>query len=1154
MASNGTPSPPRSATPAASSEAAMPSQVLQQPTDSSALASPSREVASNNDAAQGRSSHPPGSLPSWNPAELLQPGRRANSAIDLRSGLTNHAMSAPHLSSRDRSSSGAPTPMVFQFATGDESTNSGFTSEASTPSNSGEPRQNGVGNWIERMNNVQSRSAVPQAKRRKTEDGQDFAARTSNIPVRGGSGILGSYVREKRLEGDAQGSPASATVDLTGANDDDVMIMSDPKDEEVCYGMVKSGLNCFRVPAPKPGMQSLWGPGYQPGIKINLKRQVGDKSLKIQACDHTREIVGVVEPNSAAAFCPLLDTNIRLRTDCRIPPHPKKAGEEPGQPTSRSYTLDVVMYGPKKYAKNVGLLLQKHNLKLLAPYLVQKGIQVYNPHNTLYCPPPPKVYPTNSQGSFAGVANRTVEEIRSEVMGVFDSLKRNEDLPSADPPPTILTPLLKHQKQGLFFMAMREKTLQEQEHQEAMVSFWKTKINAKGERVYSNAITGQEQRSPPPETRGGILADMMGLGKTLSILSLVASSTNDAQVWEGLTPVQRPPTDARPAKDDGYMMMQQASFEPAPIVRHSKTTLIVCPLSTITNWEEQMKQHVQAGALSYHIYHGANRIKDVDRLASFDIVITTYGSVSNELSSRRKRKEGLYPLEEIGWFRIVLDEAHMIREQSTLQFKAMCRLQAERRWAVTGTPVQNRLDDLAALLAFLRLHPFHDRPKFNRFIVEPFKACDPEIVPKLRVLVDTITLRRLKDKIDLPPREDLVVRLDFSPEERGIYEMFARNAQDRVRVLAGSNIGKALGGNTYIHILKAILRLRLLCAHGKELLNDEDLTALKGMSAEMAIDIDDDDDNDGPTLSHQKAHEMFALMQDTNNDACIECTKKLNAGDGQNLDAENQDDILGYMTPCFHVLCRSCVRGYHERAKALLVPGQSSGPCPVCNSHVRLELVELRRDDVDAEHDGPAKSKAKNVRKKIEKYDGPHTKTKALIEDLLKSRAASAANPEEPPFKSVVFSGWTSHLDLIELALSAAGISFARLDGTMSRTARTAAMDSFREDNNVEVLLVSIMAGGLGLNLTAANSVYVMEPQYNPAAEAQAVDRVHRLGQKRAVRTVRYIMRGSFEEKMLEIQDKKMKLASLSMDGQNRRLDKAEAARQKLMDLRSLFK
>jgi SNF2 family DNA or RNA helicase len=122
----------------------------------------------------------------------------------------------------------------------------------------------------------------------------------------------------------------------------------------------------------------------------------------------------------------------------------------------------------------------------------------------------------------------------------------------------------------------------------------------------------------------------------------------------------------------------------------------------------------------------------------------------------------------------------------------------------------------------------------------------------------------------------------------------------------------------------------------------------------------------------------------------------------------------------------------------------------------------------------------------------------------------------------------------------------------MSRIARTNAMDRFREDSNVQVILVSIMAGGLGLNLTAGNSVYVMEPQYNPAAEAQAIDRVHRLGQERPVRTVRYIMRDSFEEKMIELQDKKKKLANLSMDA--KALDKTEAAKQKLMDLRSLFK
>lgn len=941
-----------------------------------------------------------------------------------------------------------------------------------------------------------------------------------------------------------------ASTDLTGTDDEAVVV--DPREEEVCYGMIKASLGCTRVPSPKPGTQSLWGAGYQPGIKVVLKRQVGDTSFKIQAYDHTRQIIGLVEASGARAVAPLLDSNIKLRTECRIPPQPKRPGEEPGHPTSRSYTLDIVMYGPIKYSRNVGAHLSKHDQKLLTPYLVQKGIRVQNPHVLEYRPPPPKVYSTDTQGyQTMSVTNRTVEEIRSEVMGVFDSLTRNEDLPDAEPDSSILTPLLKHQRQGLYFMTTREKPRDVQVQEKNMVSFWRTKLGPTGQRLFVNVITGQTQARPPPETRGGILADMMGLGKTLSILSLIASSTQEAHHWEQLAPTQPEVPQQKPSRHE--VLTQQPSLDLTSLVRNAKSTLLVCPLSTVTNWEEQIKQHIRPGTLSYHIYHGPNRIKDPAKLATFDLVITTYGSVSNELSSRRKKKDGLYPLEQLGWFRIVLDEAHMIREHSTLQFKAICRLQADRRWAVTGTPVQNRLDDLAALLAFLRLHPFHDRTKFVKYIVEPFKACDPEIVPKLRVLVDTVTLRRLKDKIDLPPREDLVVRLDFSPEERGIYELFAKNAQDRVKVLAGASNGKALGGNTYIHILKAILRLRLLCAHGKDLLNDADLEALQGMSAEMAIDIDDDEDDDKPALSDQKAHEMFTLMQDTNNDACIECSRKLGSIENSNIEAENQDDVLGFMTPCFHVICRYCIRTYKDRVRASMAPGESFGHCITCQMYIKHAFVQLNRREVDAEHDGPAKA-SRHPTKNFDKYDGPHTKTRALLEDLLKSKAASDANPSEPPFKSVVFSGWTSHLDLIELALNSVGIGFTRLDGSMSRTMRTAAMDRFREDNSVHVILVSIMAGGLGLNLTAGNSVYVMEPQYNPAAEAQAVDRVHRLGQKRPVRTVRYIMRDSFEEKMLELQEKKMKLASLSMDGQSKALDKAEAARQKLMDLRSLFK
>ena len=122
----------------------------------------------------------------------------------------------------------------------------------------------------------------------------------------------------------------------------------------------------------------------------------------------------------------------------------------------------------------------------------------------------------------------------------------------------------------------------------------------------------------------------------------------------------------------------------------------------------------------------------------------------------------------------------------------------------------------------------------------------------------------------------------------------------------------------------------------------------------------------------------------------------------------------------------------------------------------------------------------------------------------------------------------------------------------MTRTQRTRALSDFDHDPDYPVILVSITAGGLGLNLTAANKVYVMEPQYNPAAEAQAVDRVHRLGQKRDVFIARYIMKDSFEEKMVELQEKKLKLADLTTG--KGKLSKAEDLKKNLEDLKDLFR
>jgi SNF2 family DNA or RNA helicase len=152
----------------------------------------------------------------------------------------------------------------------------------------------------------------------------------------------------------------------------------------------------------------------------------------------------------------------------------------------------------------------------------------------------------------------------------------------------------------------------------------------------------------------------------------------------------------------------------------------------------------------------------------------------------------------------------------------------------------------------------------------------------------------------------------------------------------------------------------------------------------------------------------------------------------------------------------------------------------------------------------------------------------------------------------VVFSTWTTHLDLIEIALHNNGHKHVRLDGRMPREARNRSLSAFDKDDSVTVILVSIGAGGLGLNLTKANKAFVMEPQFNPAAEAQAVDRVHRLGQTREVTIKRFIMENSFEEKMLDLQRKKKALADLTMNRE--KSSKEQAAKQKLEDLRSLFR
>ena len=151
----------------------------------------------------------------------------------------------------------------------------------------------------------------------------------------------------------------------------------------------------------------------------------------------------------------------------------------------------------------------------------------------------------------------------------------------------------------------------------------------------------------------------------------------------------------------------------------------------------------------------------------------------------------------------------------------------------------------------------------------------------------------------------------------------------------------------------------------------------------------------------------------------------------------------------------------------------------------------------------------------------PSTKIRFLINEI---QDFMKEDTDGMPNKAVVFSQWTSMLDVIGRCLEQEGIEYERLDGSMSRKKREAAMDTFRQDPKVPVFLMSLKAGNLGVNMTAGNYCYLMDPWWNPATEAQAIDRVHRLGQKRQVIVKRIIIKNSVENKIMEIQNRKQKL------------------------------
>ncbi len=398
---------------------------------------------------------------------------------------------------------------------------------------------------------------------------------------------------------------------------------------------------------------------------------------------------------------------------------------------------------------------------------------------------------------------------------------------------------------------------------------------------------------------GGVLADDMGLGKTLQAICVLGPKT-----------------------------------------------LVVCPTSVLPNWQAELKRF--RPSLKVSAYHGPGRALD----ESADVTITTYAIMrldAQTLSARR-------------WSTLVLDEAQAIKNPDSQVSRAAYTLQADFRLALSGTPLENRLEDLWSLMHFTNPGLLGGRRDFQERIAGPISDGRRDVAETLRKRIRPFVLRRLKKDValELPPRSESLLHVALDERERAVYD--GVYAATRAEVVALLN-----EGGSVLKALEALLRLRQAACHTG------------------------------------------------------------------------------------------------------LLPGQ----------HARSS-----------------------------------TKVEALVETLTSAVADG--------HKALVFSQWTSLLDLIEPALKEAEIPFVRLDGSTPN--RGEVTEKFQAADGPPVMLISLKAGGTGLNLTAADHVFLVDPWWNPAVEQQAADRAHRIGQERPVFIYRMIAQGTVEERILNLQDKKRQL------------------------------
>ncbi|BFZ61494.1 Putative ATPase [Saitoella coloradoensis] len=517
--------------------------------------------------------------------------------------------------------------------------------------------------------------------------------------------------------------------------------------------------------------------------------------------------------------------------------------------------------------------------------------------------------------------------------------------------------------------------------------------------------------------------------------------------------------------------------------------LVVAPLSTLSNWVSEF--HRFTPDIPVCLYHGSPEDRADIRAkyfgktnaASFPVIVTSYEMIT-------AAKDRGY-LAKVGWKYVIVDEAHRLKNFNSALMRELKSYYSDNRLLLTGTPLQNNLAELWSLLNFLLPEIFGDLDEFQSWF--DFSALQEEegggniaqhasVVSSLHSILKPFLLRRMKVDVlgdSLPPKREYLLYAPLTKKQNEIYQA-------------------TLKGELHSYLLKEYVAIEAVSA--EDVGEDDFLESTQKKIETRKRKIQEVDDGaDSPARRSKRALKEVNYGADSMSDqAFVDLALAIENGEVE----EEEEEIV--MSASEEAL---------KRAQRLLKA-----------QRLQMSFMQLRKA---ANH--PYLFDLWPTRPGTEEYLINHDTVNLSGKMLLLNRMLEALFAKD--HKVLVFSQFTTMLDVIQVwAEQLKGWPTYRIDGEVIQEDRREMIKDFQNPDSksgVNLFLLSTRAGGLGINLTAADTVVIFDSDWNPQQDLQAMDRAHRIGQKKPVVVYRFASANTIETRLLAAAESKRQLEKL---------------------------